>query len=191
MEKVLYTSTYGARANHERTVGIDHGHRPVRCCVLDDHSGPIASGLGYGHRIEILQPRIMSGSNRSASRVTRSLRIRSSISPQPKTLVRSKETSTEQLLALPSSPQLANKRCSQRDKVFPHAASMSRSWVRCQRWDTLTDSLLASELTDCLAQEFLNRARCLALIVSGENVSLSALPRMWRPELASVREPGR
>ena len=51
--------------------------------------------------------------------------------------------------------------------------------------------LLASELTDCLAQRFLNRARCLALIVSGENVRLSALPRMWRPELASSRETGR
>ena len=47
--------------------------------------------------------------------------------------------------------------------------------------------LLASELTDCLAQRFLNRARCLALVVSGENIAYVVLPRMWRPELASVR----
>ena len=35
--------------------------------------------------------------------------------------------------------------------------------------------LLASELTDCLAKRYLNRARCLALVVSGEKVTLSCI----------------
>ena len=35
--------------------------------------------------------------------------------------------------------------------------------------------LLASELTDCLAQRFLNRALCLALIVSGDRNSLPGI----------------
>ena len=35
--------------------------------------------------------------------------------------------------------------------------------------------LLASELTECLAKRYLNRARCLALTVSGEKVNLSCI----------------
>jgi len=50
--------------------------------------------------------------------------------------------------------------------------------------------LLASELTDRLDIQFVT-ARCLCEEVSGDNGSFMELPRMWRPELASVRRRGR
>jgi hypothetical protein len=46
--------------------------------------------------------------------------------------------------------------------------------------------LLASELTDRLAQRFLNRALCLALIVSGEKVALSCIATDVAPRAGFV-----
>ena len=162
---------------------------------LDCNSTQSLQALGTAIALRVSTKGLMRFLSDVRREVYRSLRRRTRTSPSPEPFVERKETNTEQLLALPLTPQLANKRCSQRDKVFPHAASMSRSWVRTIPFVRLLNRepcvLLASELTDCLAQGFLNRALCLALIVSGDGVAFMALPRMWRSELASSRKTDR
>ena len=111
----------------------------------------------------------------------------SQISPSPGTIVERKETNTEQSSADIRDPQLRVKRSSQRSRSSQRTASAYKvvgTELTVSRNPSL---LLASELTDCLAQRFLNRALCLALIVSGDSIDFLELPRMWRPELASVR----
>ena len=148
---------------------------------------PSRSSLGYGCCLEDLHFGFIHCSSRSASRVTGVSADEQRTSPSSKTLVRRKETSTELSSSITCDPQFRVKMSSQRSQ--PHHM---RQHIKCVGTDLTVarnpSILLASELTDCLAKRYLNRARCLALFVSGEKVSYVGLPRMWRHELASFRE---
>ena len=78
---------------------------------LDDHSGPIASSLGYGYRIEILRPRNHLRSIRSLSKVKGVHQERPQLHPNPGTVVERRETITGRTQSRYCSVLLIHIRC--------------------------------------------------------------------------------
>ena len=136
---------------------------------------PVAPSLGYGCCLEDLHCGFIHCSTRSASRVIGVSAYEQRTSPSPKTLVGRKETSTELSSSITCDPQFRVKMSSQRSQPPKRAAGADKGVGTDLTVARNPSILLASELTDCLAKRYLNRARCLALTVSGEKVVLSCI----------------